>query len=81
VTSLNTEDSRGQLRQQPQFLSRPGVALLLHLIDDGNDESLRFKQYTPRETVLRELLRRSLTEVRRVVKNVEELGFEIKGGT
>lgn len=47
--------------------------------DDGNDESLKFKQYTPRETVLRELLRRSLTAVRKVAPNLEELGFEIKG--
>ncbi len=46
---------------------------------EGTDQRLRFMQYTPREEVSRFLLQRAMAEVRRAMKDVSSVDFEIRG--
>jgi hypothetical protein len=46
---------------------------------EGTDQRLRFQQYTPREEVSRFLLQRAMAEVRRAMKDVSSVDFEIRG--
>lgn len=83
----------GLSRRPRRLLAAPLLLVLLLLVGaaageqsecrvinaEGTDATLQFPQYTPREEVSRKLLKRATAEVRRVLKDVQSISFDIRG--